>query len=60
VCLGAKPADSVGQIMRQDLPQPGDPLAFGLSPELIALRVRFQECLLNEIRGVELTLQARI
>src|SRR5262245_52427802 len=49
----------VGQGVRQDLPGPGGALGFVLSPELSAFLVGLQQGLLNNIRGIQLALEAR-
>src|SRR5438445_9558559 len=47
----------MGEIHGQDLPEPGNPFALALPPELGEVPVGFQKRFLHEIGGINLSLQ---
>src|ERR1051325_2234141 len=47
----------VGKGVNEHLPQPGCQFGFALSPKLFALAMRFEQSLLDQVRGIELALQ---
>jgi len=57
-CLGREPASRSCQSVRQDGAEPGEPLGFALPTKLCPALVRFQDCLLDDIRGVQFRLEA--
>ncbi len=52
-----EPADQVGQVPRQDLPQPGDQLRLGLALELVEVLMGFEQRFLDQVGGVRLAPQ---
>ena len=53
-------ADCTGQLIGQDLPQPGGHFGVGLSAELVDAADRLQQGLLDNVRGVHLGLEPPI
>ncbi len=52
-----EPANQVGQVPRQDPPQPGDQLGLGLALELVEVLVGFQQRFLDQVGRVGLAAQ---
>src|SRR5262249_20195483 len=50
----------VGEVVRQRLPQPRQPLGLGRAAELFPFRVRFEERLLHHVGRVEFAAQPRV
>jgi hypothetical protein len=56
----AEVAHGVGQVAREDLPQPRRTFAVTASAKLIAGLVRLQKRLLHDVRGIQFALEARV
>ena len=51
-------ANQVGQVRRQDLPEPTNKLGLGVAAKLGKMAVRFKKRLLHEVGRIHLTAQA--